>query len=442
MNRYFALILGLAWPLCASAFQDQVVHLKGVTVTATRSATRLCGVDFLIAVSDRDRHFVMIDFTYNGAFTTRAAWESVPALAERGSRGGVINVSVGPLTWGGMLDRAAANEWPENTLVCTEAWAFHFVASEVNESQAMRDKDAGLRQKAQDKIDAAKRRKAEEEERKRKAAQLQLDYLKVKEQAKYDALANYRKNNPESANCILRVDDPDSIKRCDQSTARIREIKRQQAVADAHQREIDAAAQQLDQESSERVAKVTRDMEANNCGYSAGAPRIPYPTVNTNQAQYLAEIKRIDALNYETQQKFFRETEAASDACRARKAKNPCEAAEIEVQRSQRDLERQYPSGQLNQAQTNQRAQARAQWEQWKKAKMLEAGCAATNNKQQETLQIQAQQQRRLQAQQKARSDLDAAILEGKKTVNQAETNTQIMKNDNADLMDRINRLK
>jgi hypothetical protein len=367
------------WSLCASAFQDRIVHLKGVTVTATRSATRLCGVDFLIAVTDRDKHFVMIDFTYNGAFTTRPAWESVPALAEKGSRGGVINVSVGPLTYGGMLDRAAAIEWPENTLVCTEAWAFHFVADEVNMSQAQRDKDAGLRQQVQDKIDAANRRKAAEEERKREAAQLQLDHLKREEQAKYSRLEEYRKANPASSRCILRVDDPDSVAKCNQWMAREREEKSRQ----------DAAA-----------LEAQRKLEADR------------------QAAELREAQQ-------------RERDALSDLVKT----NPCAAAEVQrrsqAQALQQDQQYNYPPAQL--------AQRQAQWKQAQSA--LEAMCAATRNKQQ-TLKIQAQQQQRLQAQQKARADLDAAIQEGKKTVNQAETATQTMKNDNADLMDMINRLK
>ena len=221
MNRYFVLVLALALPLCANAFQDQVRYLKGVTITATRSATRLCGVDFLITVSDGDQHLVKIDFFYDGAFTNTAPVEGFPRRAERGSKGGVINVSVGPLTRGGMLARAAALEWPENTLVCTEAWAFHFTASEYNASQNQRNYQDKLKRKEQARIDEINRRKAEQAEHERWLQQQLVNQKKAQVQAKYDALTNYRRSTPESSGCILN--DLEDIARCNQSIARIRE---------------------------------------------------------------------------------------------------------------------------------------------------------------------------------------------------------------------------
>ena len=138
-------------------------------------------------------------------------------------------------------------------------------------------------------------------------------------------------------------------------------------------------------------------MEANNCAFAAGLTTlIPYPTVNTNNAQYQADIKRIDALNFEAQQRFFRETKAASDACDARRAGN----AAIQQQQQQQLLQ------------------------------------------QQQALRVQAEQQKRLLAQQKAQADLNAAIQEGKKTVGEAVKNTQTLKNGNENLMDLINNMK
>ena len=92
-----------------------------------------------------------------------------------------------------------------------------------------------------------------------------------------------------------------------------------------------------------------------------------------------------------------------------------------------------------------------AQWQQGQSA--LEAMCASTKSQpqaiqqqpllqQQEALRLQDEQQKRLLAQQKAWADLDAAIQQGKKTVGEAENNTQNLKNDNADLMNLLNKIK
>lgn len=220
MNRYFVLLLALALPLGANAFQDKVLYLKGVTITATRSATRLCGVDFLITVSDGDQHLVKIDYSYNGTFNDNPLNQNLQYFL-KGTRSDKINISVGKSTLEGNLARVAAREFPDNSLVCREAWAFHFTASEYNASQNQRNYQDELKRKEQARIDEINRRKAEQAEHERWIQQQLVNQKKAQVQAKYDALTNYRRSTPESSGCILN--DLDDIARCNQSIARIRE---------------------------------------------------------------------------------------------------------------------------------------------------------------------------------------------------------------------------
>ena len=170
------------------------------------------------------------------------------------------------------------------------------------EAQAQRDAAEALRrQKEQERLAAIKR---EKEERERGAAA----FKRLQEEAAAKRLADYRKASPENAQCI--INEPADIARCEQWKARMRAEKQQEDAAASRQREIDASRQRTELASVEGVARAARDMEMNNCSYGAGAPTIPVPANATE-----AERKRIDAMNWEISQKFFRETQAASDAC-------------------------------------------------------------------------------------------------------------------------------
>ena len=245
----------------------------------------------------------------------------------------------------------------------------------------------------------AEARRQAELDRKQHALQQQQYMKELEAKSRNDRLVAYRNASPENARCI--INDQADIANCEKWKAREREEKIRgdaEAFRAQQQRDIETrAAADMERASAEGVEKAKRDMEANNCAYGAGLPnRIPYPTVNTNNAQYQADIKRIDALNFEAQQKFFRETKTASDACDARRAGK----AAVQQQQQQQLLQ------------------------------------------QQKAQQLQAEQQKRLLAQQKAQADLNAAIQEGKKTVGEAAKNTQMLKDGNASLMDLINNMK
>lgn len=245
----------------------------------------------------------------------------------------------------------------------------------------------------------AEARRQAELDRKRKVLQQQQYMKELEAKSRNDRLVAYRNASPENARCL--ISEPADIARCEQAKARERDERLKQeadALQARKQQEAErVATANVEQASIDGVARAARDMEANNCAFAAGLTTlIPYPTVNTNNAQYQADIKRIDALNFEAQQRFFRETKAASDACDARRAGN----AAIQQQQQQQLLQ------------------------------------------QQQALRVQAEQQKRLLAQQKAQADLNAAIQEGKKTVGEAVKNTQTLKNGNENLMDLINNMK
>ena len=234
-------------------------------------------------------------------------------------------------------------------------------------------------------------RRHAELDRKQKALQQQQDMKALEEKWRNDRILAYRKASPENERCI--INDQADIANCEKWKARMREEKNRsdaEVLRAQQQRDTETlAAADMERAYAGALDKAKRDMDANNCAFAAGVPaRIPYPTVNTNNAQHQADIKRIDALNYEAAQKFFRETQAASDACDARKASR------------------------------NAVQQQQLQQQQW------------------------AEQQKRLLAQQKAQADLNAAIQEGMKATAAAANDTQKLKNNNASLMDMINNMK
>lgn len=333
----------LAGPSCAWAFQDKVIHLRGVAITATASATQPCGVDFLIAVSDGDQHLVKIDYSYNGTFKDNPVATDVPMNLRKGTRSDALNVPVGRLTLHGNLARVAARN---DGLLCREAWAFHFIASEYNADQDRRDVQEELKRKEQARIDELNRKRAEEAQAKQRTLQLQQEIRLAHAKAQQEGLQAYRSASPENARCI--INDSADIARCEEwkaaERARVREAAIQQEAAAARQAEIDAALLRQARASSEGVARATRDMEANDCSYGAMLPYlIPYPTVNTNDAQHQAEIKRIDALNLAAQEKFFRETKMASDACDARKANQGALRQQPQAPFAQQSVEQAVP---------------------------------------------------------------------------------------------------
>jgi len=382
MHRFFALVLASALPPCAHAFQDQVMYLNGVKITATHSATRLCGVDFVIAVSDGDQHFVKIDYSYNGTFKDNSVADDLPMNLQRRTSSDKINVSVGRWTLDGNLARVAAPEVPANSLVCREAWVFHFTASEYNASQAQRSYEDELKRKEQARLDEIARRKAEEAERKRKAEQQQQDYKNAQEKAKRDQLREYKNASPENARCI--INEPADIARCEQAKARERaDLRKRQAEA------IDAQKQ--------------RDAKA------------------------LADARQAEQ---------FKQSELMYDRLRA----DPCGVAADQARKGPPVQQQVQP----NSAAAMQQAAALAQWKQAQAG--LEAMCAASKTQAQIAAPPDAsptqEEQTRLQTQQKAQADLDAAIQEGRNTVGAAVNTTQTMQNDNASLMNMINNMK
>lgn len=376
----------------AGAFIEQSVQLKGVLVTAVSTTSGPCGVDFIIKVTDGDQHLVKIDYYYVGDFQRQPGSPSFGVYS--GTKTGVINVTVGRNTFNGNLARVPANGMG---LICNtwNSHNYHFVTSEYNATQDQRDYREGWQQKEQARLDEIKRREEEALANKRRAEQQQRDFQASQEKQKRDRLEAYRRASPENARCI--INEPADITRCEQWKAQEKSAQQQRDAAAARMREIEAARGGVERAGVDAVAKASRDMEANNCAYAAALPdRIPYPKTNTNNAQYQAEVKRIDALNWEIQQKFHRDVKAASDACDARR-------------------------GRATAVQPNQQYQIQQQ---------------------QEAQRIQAEQQRQYEARQRALADLEVQVQRGQQTVNDAAANTRSMQNDNANLQDMINRMK
>ena len=277
MNRLFAAVLSIALPLCANAFQDQVQYLPGVKITATRSAARLCGVDFVIAVSDADQHLVKIDYSYFGTFKDNPSAPDVPMYLEKGRRSHTINVSVGKATLHGNLARIAAPEFPNGSLLCRETWDFHYVSSAYNASQQQRNDADGVKQREQAKLDEATRRRAEEAEKRRRAAQAEVDRVAAQAKAARDRLADYRRSNPENARCI--INGPADIARCEQAKTRERE-QRLKLEAQARDAEKIAEAARLAAASQEAQFKASQALYerqlSNPCAVAAEqAQRMP-----------------------------------------------------------------------------------------------------------------------------------------------------------------------
>jgi hypothetical protein len=254
VSRCLALFLTLALPLCASAFQERTINLRGVSITATRSATHACGIDLVIRVGDADQHFVKIDYTYSGTFDRPYSGAPSSGLnLMRDSRTRIVNISVGKATYAGPITRVAGDSMG---LVCDYAWDYHVVASETNISEQQRKHEDGLTQKDQARIDEINRRRAEEEERKRRARQLEVDRKAAQARAASDELVDYKRSSPENARCIIR--ERADIARCEQAKAREREERQKlEAHALQVQRQLEA-----DRRAAERRAAQQREYEA------------------------------------------------------------------------------------------------------------------------------------------------------------------------------------
>jgi hypothetical protein len=277
LNRLLAAILSIALPLSANAFQDQIQYLPGVKITATRSATRLCGVDFVIAVSDADQHLVKIDYSYFGTFKDNPSAPDVPLYLEKGRRSQTISVSVGRATLHGNLARIAAPEFPNGSLLCRETWDFHYVSNANNASQEHRNDADAAEQRRQAKLDGAARRRAEEAERRRRAAQAEVNRVAAQAKAARDQLADYRRAHPENARCI--INGPADIARCEQAKAREREqrLKLEAEARDAERRAEAARIAAANQEAQFKASQELYERQVSNpCAVAADqAQRMP-----------------------------------------------------------------------------------------------------------------------------------------------------------------------
>ena len=259
-----------------------------------------------------------------------------------------------------------------------------------NEQERKRqEREEERRRKQQAEIDERNRKKAEELERQRDNEEKLRQIKLQQQQQEAEYLRAYRQASPENATCI--INERADIAACERSKELRREERARQQALDQFKKDIDASRQRAEQEGDARVEQLSSQMEANNCSYATGAPSIAYPPQKPGMtnAEYTAELKRIDRLNYDLSIKYFEKTKAASNACDARLAR-------------ERERERRAE-------------EARRQAEE---------------------------EARRLEAQRKARADLDAAIERGKVTVNEAENTTNTMKNDNSELYNLINNMK
>jgi hypothetical protein len=158
----------------------------------------------------------------------------------------------------------------------------------------------------------------------------------------------------------------------------------------AREAEVAAAANRMQEASRAEIERASQAMEANNCSFSAGFPAtIPYPKINSNEAAYRAEVKRADELNAAAQKDFWAKIKSASDACDARKSAK-----------------------------------------------------AAAQLRERQQLQEAAQREQQLEAQRKARAELDRAVQNGKQTLSDTQNKTQAIQNSNAELLEFLKQMK
>ncbi len=282
-----------------------------------------------------------------------------------------------------------------------EAAAKQAAAEQEARNRAIQDRNREyqdeLKRKEQARIDEANRKKAEQAENKRLQEQRLLEIKQQQVKAESDYLYAYRHASPDNERCIIR--ERADITACEQFKVRLNEERARDAAAVQRQHDVDAARQKVEQDSNENVARLTSYMEAHDCSFGGGLnSSIPYPSMTSgmSQQQYQAEKKRIDALNWEAQQKFFSDLKTASDACDARHA-------------GERALKKQQEQELL---------------------------------RQQEAARQQAIQAKRLAAQQKARADLDVALQKGKKVIDEAAMENKRIENENDELEKMINNMK
>ncbi len=359
-----------------------------------------------VMVSSNSDHVWQIDLSYKyvGKLSDGAPWEHAhvtpitvyPRATYHFLGSGLLDCSKGArlaFSWTGFDFTARAEEQERRT----EESRKGVIRGYLEREEEVKRQNERLTQEREAKVEA---RRQAERDRKAESERVAESAREMQRRVEADRLANERALMNSDPEC--RALTMEGFRFCQRQKA---EERVQRDAAAARDREIENAKRQVDQTSADAAAKAVRDMEANNCAYGAGLPAsIPYPKVNTNNERYLADIKRVDAMNAAAQENFHRQVKAASDACEARKAGR------------QADL------------QTQAREQAARQQRELAQ--------------QQERQRMQAEQRQRLQAQQKAQADLQAAIQEGKKTVNEAERGTQTMKGENADLMNLINKMK
>lgn len=329
MNRYFALVIALAFPLSADAFQSFTRHIDGATITARRSATQPCGVDLDIKLTNSDQRMVIIDYTYSGTFdymTFSGVYKgglSPPRLSTE-SKSGVINASMGPMTYLGLSHLTFAD--PKG-LYCLRDWTFNFIATSYNATQAQRDAQSKKQQQAQAKIDADNKRKADQAENKRKSEQLPQYSKNLQEHARIKIALDYR-SNPANAHCRISYEDEKSLNKsiseCEKSKNRLSpEEKQKQAVADfeaRRKREEEARIAAEDAARAREYEEAGKRLSANPCAVTEGELRFrpPQPT-HTNPRQQAAMVAQQTAQRAQMLSQYMK-------VCVDR---DPCAAADI-----------------------------------------------------------------------------------------------------------------
>lgn len=379
MNRYFSLILAWALPLGANAFQPFTRHIDGATITVTRSATQPCGVDLNIALTDHDQRMVIIDYSYSGTF-------------DSGTFSGPYKDSITPPSlWKG----SRSGEINASMGKMTYLGLSHLTYVDPQGLYCLNEWDFD--------IIAARTYNASQDQRDYR------DELKRKEQARIDEI-NRRKAEEEERKRKAQQQRFDYI-----------------AAQEKARRDNLADYRRSSPENSRCIINEAADIA--RCEQAKARERADRLKLEADaiQAQKILEAEKIAAAKQAAQ---FN----GSDALYARTRADSCAVAAEQAQRMPQ------PAMQPNSATAMQQAEAQAQWKQAQAA--LEEMCRKSKTQGQEVLEHQAEQQRRFLAQQQVQADLNAAIQRGKTTLNEAARDAQNMQNDNADLMNLINRMK
>lgn len=311
MTRTVLSLLAVLIPLhCLGAFQEQIVDLGGVKVTATRTTAGSCGVDFVIAVSDGDQHLVKIDYSYAGVFSDFQSSMSYNSSTRSRTYSDVVNVSVGRLTYAGNFTRVMAKA---GGLVCQNPWDFSFTVSEYNASQDQRDQQEARRRRAEEEQQELARKREEEEQNQRRRNQDFINFQNMQRQVELDNLERFRRENP---GCV--VGSSADIQQCRKWQEQERLQNLQLQATNQRRAQIESEKARIEHISATSLEQFALAMQSSpNCSVMIQQ----LPSINAPTGSTAEDISYVQKINEELRGNFTNRQASIMNDCGARLAR-------------------------------------------------------------------------------------------------------------------------